>query len=525
MGDITNAPLDSLPESVAPMCTLHVASRAGVPVIGGMVSEAADTLGLSSNERASLRSLVQEVLVSVLHDSFPDQDALDIDVHVERRPGGMAVVIEDRGAPSRLALGDYPPRIADLIRLGFANDLSVVNQGRKGNRTEIIKEFTYRSVTDDAAFGAAALADETNAPELDADGKPVLEYRAMTPDDVFEIARLFYRTYRYSAYQAAVVYEPERLAEFVRSGHHVATVAVAPSGRIVGHVASEVERVGDRTGRIGLLAVDPAYRGLSVSAQLGFAHMVRLLGLGITGQFSEAVTVHDRSQRAALRAGGHEVGMLLAAQPSTLDFQGFDDGADHRRAVMLFYLSAGEPTERTVHVPTTFVEIAERLYRETQLPRTIVSGEVRRPEPENAESRFQVKLRQEGSAAFLTVDTYGRDFDQALQAQLTELRRNRYDAVFVQMPLSNELTSHFGNGLNELGLSFAGIYPEFSDGDYLVLQCLNDVPVDPDHIVVASPLGEYVRDFVVADHLHAVESRARLLRSKTQMARLYNAIQ
>ena len=155
------------------------------------------------------------------------------------------------------------------------------------------------------------------------------------------MARLFYRTYGYTVAYAPVVYEPERLAELVTSGQHLATVAVSPDGRIVGHLASEcATRCHHREDRSARRR--PLYRRHKLSLRIGFAACRAAAGVGFVGQYTEAVTVHLGSQKAAL-GGAHEVGLLLAAQSNELDFRGFDADEQARKALMLFYGSFGEP--------------------------------------------------------------------------------------------------------------------------------------------------------------------------------------
>lgn len=506
-------------------CVLHLSARPGVPLVAGLVAESADLLGLGPSERSRLRTFVQEVVEAIVTDSFEGDTTIDLDVSVERRPGGLAIVIDDRGAPSKLSHGEYPPRIADLIRLGFADEVSVHSEGVSGNHTVIRKDLPFPSLTDSEDFGAAVESSPAEAVELDDEGRPVLDIRAMTPEDVLEVARLFYRVYGYSLVHSPIVYEPERLAEHVRAGQHLGTVAVTSSGRIIGHVSSTIE-AGRRTGRIGFLAVEPSYRKLHVATMLGYAHFERLLEHGIIGQFTEAVTVHTGSQTVALRSGGHEVGMLLAAQHADMQYQGIVTKEDERHAVMLIYGSlAGPGPERTVHVPAAFTGIATDLYQRAKLPRVLPVTDPRPPRELPETSRFDVRLSHESGVARLTVERYGLDFDRALQTQLNTLRVNRYDLIWVYLPLSDPLTGFFGNGLHELGLSFSGIYPEYTaEGDVLVMQCLNNVEFDPAEIKVASPFGEQLRDFVMADYERARDSSSRLMRSRAQMARFYEAL-
>ena len=63
-----------------------------------------------------------------------------------------------------------------------------------------------------------------------------------------------------------------------------------------------------------------------------------------------------------------------------------------------------------------------------------------------------------------------RDFLSVLQ-QVRQLQINRYELILVVLPLGNRPPVTTGPG-RRWGLSFAGIYPEYEDGDVLVLQNL-----------------------------------------------------
>ncbi len=506
-----------------PLCSLTITTRESQPLAAGVVAEAADLLGLDVSERTRLRTLVTEVVDSIVADSFGGQEGIDLTLTVERTPGGFTVTIRDRGAPTGFGSGTYPPRIADLVRLGFADDLKIVHEGLAGNRTQISKHLHYALVTEDEDFGAGAAVVEDI--ELDAEGQLLVDVRPMTVDDVVGVARLFYRTYGYSATYAGLVYEPARLAEYVAAGRHLATVAVTSSGRIVAHLASEVESPVAITGRIGLLAVEPAFRQHGLAMRVGFAHLQRLIEHGFVGQFSEAVTLHTGSQRAALKSGGHEVGLILAAQSSELDFRGFEANAERRKSVMLFYGGFGATPERTIYAPPIYNDVITRIVSEAALPREVVSGWEKGPKDLPAKSNFRLDVHHESNVAIIQVASYGADFVAALQDRVAQLRLNRFDLILVSFPLNNPGTGYFAAGLHELGLSFCGLYPEYDDGDVLMLQSLNNVEIVADDIQAASPLGEYLRDVVLGDYEQAAALSARRRRSRTHMARIYEALQ
>lgn len=505
------------------LCRLHVSSRKAVALAPALVEGGADLMGLLPPDRARLSTLVVEVLDAILRDAFEPGDEIDVELEVLREPGDIKLVLRDKGAPLDFGSG-YPPRVADLIRLGFADDLSFVNEGRQGNRTEISKHLKYATVNDDEQFIAETEADPTPEPTIGEDGQVVVDIRAMTVDDVVGVARLFYRCYGYTVAYAPVVYEPERLAELVASGRHLATVAVSPEGRIIGHLASEVHDPDATTGKIGLLAVDPLYRRHHLSMRIGFAHVTRLLEKGFVGQYTEAVTVHLGSQKAALRGGGHEVGMFLAAQSNDLDFKGFDSDERIRKAVVLFYGSFGNTPQRTVYVPPTYGDVVRRIYTDGRLPRTVHSEFSRSPQIPDRPARFRLRLGHETGVAWVYVEEYGSDFVESLQTQVQQLRLNRFELILVVLPMSDPATSYFGSGLQEIGLSFSGIYPEYADGDVLVLQNLNNVELRPEEINVASELGEFLRGFVLSDYQQAADRVAQRNRSRAHMARIYEAL-
>jgi hypothetical protein len=512
-----------VPDDGSQVCSLHLSRPDTIPLAASMAAEAAGILGLAATPATQLRGLVLEVVTAIVADGFGDATDIDVDVAVQRRPGGLSVVVSDRGAPSDFTNGDYPAQIAELVRLGYADSLHTTGLGLEGNRTVIDKDLSFRTVAEDADFQEGA--------DLEAEGSPVdvssedIAVRAMTPGDVLGVARLFYRCYGYSAYYLTTIFEPAKLAELVEAGHHFATVAVTPAGRIVAHIASEISSPDAVTGNAGEAAVDPDFRSMGLSLKVGALHLQRLVERGMVGQFTQAVTNHNRSQKAGLAIGAHEVGLLLAGQRPSLHMAGFDTNGDPevRRAVMLMFLGMPQLKHRTVHVPPVHAEMVRRIYSNSSLDRTVVSDFDRDLDSLPERTRFSVALKPESALASITVQDYGRDFLTALQDQLERLRLSRYDIVLVYLPLAPQGAASLGSGLNHIGLTFCGVYPEYQDGDVMVLQLLNNQRIDPAAIVTASPFGEELRDYVVADYERAVSHRERRQRGRATMDRIYEA--
>lgn len=495
----------------APIVRVSVQRPDAVALLPGVVAGAASLLGADGISGSRIGLLAEQVAEAIFADPFNSGIDLTIDVEVAHCPGGLVVRLLDEGAPSAFGRGELPSHIASLIGLGFAHDLDARTLGAEGNVTELYVGLHYpRASVDDAP------PEPGPRPESD----PV-EYRQMQPEDVLGVCRLFFRTYGYTYSLVPYIFEPEPFSEFVASGRHVATVAVDASGRVIGHIASVGSKADAAACVVGMLAVDPDYRGRGLGGALAWAHAHLIMERGFVGFYSDAVASHDRSQRLALAAGHTECGVLLGAVPSDVEFRDLAEESDQRSSLVIFFGSIAPVPHRISYVPPPYAEVVSRIYAEASLDREIASGTEPGPDALPKGTRFSVHLHQEARSAKLTLESYGRDFDSKLQEQMTGFRRAGYEYVSLFLPLGDPLTCHFGAGLRPLGLSFAGIYPELQAGDWLAMQAPLgvDTDVEESSIVVASEFGRTLLDIVLDDFRHARASRAAHERSRIELAR------
>jgi serine/threonine-protein kinase RsbW len=64
------------------------------------------------------------------------------------------------------------------------------------------------------------------------------------------------------------------------------------------------------------------------------------------------------------------------------------------------------------------------------------------------------------------------------------------ETIYVEMPVDSPGSAVLASKLTVLGFMLSGIVPEYRNGDYIKLQYLNNVRVDPAKIVIASELGK-----------------------------------
>jgi GNAT superfamily N-acetyltransferase len=427
------------------------------------------------------------------------------------------VIIQDDGSP--IDAGDTAAGakgwLAQLLGRNFADSLHASFEGREGNRCEMAKMLgqSIRSELRNSIEPGSASRAEVEAdakPTLAVNSAPSIQYRNMTPADALGVARCFYRTYGFTAPLAdEVIYHPEKLAARVEGGLHLGIVAVLPDGRIIGHIAIAREQLSDPVGTSGFLVVDPEFRGHGIADALSDHKPARAREAGIRAFLGMAVTVHTASQKTCLREGGHEVGVLLAAQEDRVVMRGIAADARHERhAVVPFFTQLERDRQRESFVPSAYREIATNIFKLCGLDRAISSAPALALNdlPEHSELKLSV---MDGAAfAKIRVRSYGRDFLREIFHVVEDLHRHHVKLIRLEMPLGDPLTAHFGPATEELGFSFAAIFPATEAGDLLCVQSLDRIEVNPDGIHTASEHGAEVLAAVLA-------SRERVLSSTT----------
>ena len=498
--------------SLAHSSTLGVAARA--------VADTGGSLGLSGIERTQLEALMSEALTAVIADSFAGAEEIDVDVTISHEPGGIDVVFQQHGAPSRYVSGSLPVRLETLLSLGYADSMQFVSDGVRGSELRISRAVSTGALLDNETF-----VSDTESADFDSEliDDTSIEMRRITADDAIEVARLYFRTYGYTKIGSPWIYEPEVFRHKVDGGFHDGCVAVLPSGRVVGHVGVMRPHPQSLSASGGPLAVDPALRRRGIAGRLAAAFLPHLSELRLKGLYSEAVTAHPASQKAALNTGAQEVGLVLGRQPADLDFLGFDGPAGFRRAVMVLYTPLDPGGQEQVHVPARYRAIVERVYQMSGLPRTVASDAARPPEGLPGESSFTTELLAATKYAQINVVEYGADFVEALQGLMLRFEREQFEVITVHLPLMNPLTGYFGAGLGELGLSFNAVFPAQELGDQLVLG-VSFTEQDPATIAVASDFGKELLDYVIADRGRVISAKQSRARSRTSIARILDSL-
>ena len=460
-----------------------------LPTVVGFVRNTSHQLGLTDSDAEHLGSAVETVCRNVIDRAYEPEEEGRYDVYVLRRPGQVVIAVEDRGLPF-----DYAPlqtgnetALSNTLHQSFADEISFVNLGRRGNRVELIKHLPHADVREHLSEDEHHRTVRAPAAPEDAP----LEVRMMRPEESFELSRCVYRSYGYS-YDWDYVYYPDRIQELQESGLMRSCIVVTPEGEFVGHLALTLERFNSPVAEAGQAVVDPRYRGHQLFERMKTFLAERAKEWDMYGLYSEATAVHPYSQKGNLHLGAKETGYLLGYIPASVSYKEIGEDKEGRRgSVALFYMRVNTEPKREAYPPVAYREGAQQVIEHNGLRRTIKNASD--VEMSNS-SRVSVNVRQDHNLAFLGVEEPGADLGELVRGRVRELCLQHMDSIYVDLPLSHPATAQAGAGLRDLGFFFGGIIPEAHGGDIggdvLRLQYLNNIEINPSDIHTASDFGE-----------------------------------
>ncbi len=464
------------------------ASGEYLPAAVAFVQAMSSRIGLGGAESEALGGAVERVAANVILHAFDPGEEGSFDIVIRRRPGAIAIAVEDRGLPfDYRPLGDGPGSVmGQLAEKGTIDSVHFENLGVHGNRVEVVKRLAPRPTAEGAPAPAAL------PPPAHPDTAVTL--RLMTPADAESVIRCTYRTYGYTAPDEKL-YDPAHLAELIEGGLYEACVGTTADGEVVSFIDFELERPNARVANAGEAMVDPRFRGHALFEKMKRFFRDRATAKGLLGIYGEAVTVHPYSQKGEIAMGSHELGVHLADEAPRVVFKDIAGGESTKRtATVLYYLPLNPPPPRVAYPPDRHREMVRRIYERGAFPRTVAAAPAGGVSA--ASGRIRVDVFPDWSEASIAVEAYGRDLPQLVRARLRELCVKRIDWIGLDMPLHEPGAAEFCPALESLGFFFAGVIPELLGGDVLRLQYLNEVEPDLEPQIV-SDFGRELFRYVV----------------------------
>ena len=306
------------------------------------------------------------------------------------------------------------------------------------------------------------------------------------------MARCAYKSHGYTFFEDHIYY-PEQIISMNESGQMVSAVAVARDGRFMGHAALVYPELGARIAELTFVFVNVEYRGQGCMNRLcEFLFSEAPSKHELSGIYAYAVTNHPYTQKAMVKYGINDCGLLLATSPASWEFKGIAADASQRISVLLSFKYLEPAQQLTLYPPDRHREMIGRLYRNLGAAPLLET-----PSPEagsfpSAPSVFSTTVYESEGCAEIYVSRFGADAVHEIRKALRALCLRQVAAVNLFLPLQEPATFCVTSELEQLGFFFAGVLPETPIGDALILQYLNNVPLDYGKIVLYTDMAKEI---------------------------------
>lgn len=308
-------------------------------------------------------------------------------------------------------------------------------------------------------------------------------------------------------YPISWAYDAEEVARRISAGLLISAIAETADGELLCHSGLVLASPDDAVGHAGQAMTLPAAQGQHIFTTVKRYLVDWATSRGLVGMYSEATAAHPFSQRALLDLGGHETGFLLGFIPESVD-NSVSAPSSGRQSAALFFLRLRPGRERMVYAPSRHREIVQDTIDVCDFRSHLADA------PDGADlppqSQLHVESRSGDNVAILTVVQAGVDLTARVDAERSRLFAEGVDALYVDLPLDRPESAHVSESLEELQLTYAGIFLNHAAaGDVLRLQCLRSATALCHDVVVASPHGAALLEYVLSDMEGAGQPVAR----------------
>jgi len=466
-----------------------------IPQAQQFVRYYAGLLGFNEKELLKLELITEEALVNTIENSFGKEYYGTIDVRVSYKVGHFIITVEDKGLPVdfRKLENEKKSAIGILLMKNLADEFRFINRGKQGKMLEMVKYLPQESILEQLSEGHVQ-SEEKKEPIITESPR----IRLISPDDAEMLARLAFKVYGYT--YVSVFYYPEKIRELIQKKLLISAVCVNSEEDIVGSLSLFFEKPDARVADSGAAMVDPIYRGHNLFKKMKCFLRDYASQNDMYGIYSEAVTIHPFTQQGNISLGAKETGVMLAFIKEKVTFKKINDNIlpAQRQAVVLYYLKVNKEPHRHVYLTEKFSPMLSNIYKNLDLDRTIHTIPTCETHPFSEElSVLHTSVKPDLNVAVITVQLIGHDAFELIMQQLKTFCLKKIETIYLEIPLNTPGSAVLSAMLNKEGFLLSGIIPEFDIGDYLKMQYLNNVLVEPDNIHLASELAkELLRDII-----------------------------
>lgn len=462
-----------------------------------LVTDIAGASGIGVKDAQNLDKVLADIFDNIVKYGFEGDRHKPIDVIVSRRLHSLVVAVEDKGLPfdyDKLECGEEK-RFQSYISKHYADEVHFSTLGAGGNKTEVVKNLPASDIRNE--MDISEHHEHLKAAEASPDEE--IAIGMLDTGKIHELVRLVYKCYGYT-YANEFMYYPEQIEARLSSGTMLSAAAYNSRNEIIGHVGFIFSKPGARVAESGEAIVDPRYRGRGIFQKMKNYLMDYVASMKVVGIYGEAVTVHPYSQKGSIELGGRETGFLLGYSPGTVSFHNISENERPRRqSVAMMFTPVTKSGPETSYVPHVYRELIGGIYERTGFMRNL-SPEDEGPGFRGRQNgRTTVSIRHDHNQALIQIDRVGRMTLKEIRFQWKHLALERFDCIYVDLPLRQKGAGYVASELRKSGFFFGCVIPEYRDGDILRLQYLNNVEISRDDIKTASDFGERLLGTIFED--------------------------
>jgi hypothetical protein len=465
------------------------------------VSEIARAIGMEVAGLKALENGIISAITALLDYSFETGEKSTLQIICERVPEGLKVSLRDKGLPfgAESASGDHPGTAETFFGLkAYIDEIQLNNLGPDGKELVLIKHLKNRSISD--YYAACDLEPYKPAAVSIADTPETFKchVRRMEPNDAAEVSKTIYKTYGYT-YPHDYVYYPQKIIALNDSGRVYSAVAIAGDSEIAGYGVFQIWDPNPQIVEMAQGVVKPTYRSMGCFRNITRYLLDQARNRGIKGAFGEAVTNHTVSQHTMHGFNFKDCGLRLGLIPPDTIFKGMNAEVSERVSMLVQFLYLQPPVAHShaVYAPPHHKDMLADLYQELDVTPRIANTASKKDSSLPPHAELKIKLIGSMRYARMIIEAYGQNFVSALKAEVRELCLKKIEIINLFLNLSDPLTAGTTAQIEKLGFFFGGILPHgFKNGDALIMQYLNNVPIAYDAIQVKSAMAQKLLDYV-----------------------------
>lgn len=476
-----------------------------IGVATAYVDAVSQKMGFDSSDRARIHSAVAEAVSNVMAHAYEPTERASLQLGCERVPMGLKISIRDKGIPfdpSQANQCAIDPTTSDLAPNGcgisfmkeLMDEVQFNNLGPDGKETVLVKYLQNKSITD--YYEACDLRPyQESSPQTASAHQPEIAIRHMNASEAVEVSRCVYRSYGYS-YSNEKAYYPDQLIQLNASGQIYSAVAVTPTGEVVGHCALLRSARSPRIAELGMAVVKPEFRSRRIFSKITEFLVKKAKSLSLVGLFGRAVSNHTFSQALAHRLGLEDCAILLGHLPQTASFKGITEKLPQRETLIVHFAYLFSPPNHLVYPPPRHLDMIKRLYANMHLNPTVKAPDDASTYPLPNQSVVKTSVNNSLGFARIDLERFGQDAAREVKKRLRELCLQRIDTINLYLDLLDPSTPVFAPTFEEFGFFFAGIFPAERRGDALIMQYLNNVPIDYTKIKLEGQSGKDLLSYI-----------------------------